>query len=474
MALPNTSYGREKIDALMKNNEGVWFLGIGGVSMSALAEMTLSKGYRVGGADRTCNERSERLRRMGAEVEIGEGKSIPKGYGAVVYTVAIGEENLQYVYAKNVGIPCISRADYMGWLTGGYGTRVGIAGMHGKSTCTAMCAEIFLRAGDPTVLAGAELPALGGKSCRIGKGKETVVFEACEYRDAFLRFRPNVAVVLNIGMDHVDYFKSMEQIRRSFQTYADLAKDGVLLWNLDDPESRTAFSGREGAKTFSVDDPSADFCAEDIRINEGQIDFTVRERGGERYPIKVRAVGRHHIYNTLAAVGAARLSGITPETIVKAMTQFRGAARRMEYKGKIKGCPIYDDYAHHPDEIKATLAGARTLVPKGGRMVCVYQPHTYSRTAGLFDAFAKAFGEADEVLFTDIYAAREQNESGVTAEALAKATSKNGTKACYTGDLTKAAEAIAKRIKSNDVLLVMGAGDVDEILKKLPVQTDKI
>lgn len=473
MALPNTTYGIEGLEARIKSVEGVWFLGIGGISMSALAEMTLSKGYKVGGADKVDNKRLERLRQKGAEIEIGEREMIPKGYGLVVYTVAIGEKNLQYVYAKNVGIPCVSRADYLGWLMKDYQTRIGIAGMHGKSTCTAMCAGIFMRAGDPTVLAGAELPMLGGDSCRIGKGKETVLFEACEYMDSFLRFHPNIAVVLNIGMDHVDYFKDMEQIRSSFQSYADRVKDGRLLWNLDDPESRIAFGGRERAKTFSTDDPTADFFAEDIRIGGGQINFKVREKGGATYPIKIRAVGRHNIYNTLAATGAARLAGITPETIAKAMTQFQGAARRMEYKGRIKGCPIYDDYAHHPDEIKATVAGARTLVPKGGRLVCVYQPHTYSRTAGLFESFAGAFREADEVMFTDIYAARETNESGVSAEALARAVFERGTKASYTGDLKETAEIIPGRLKSNDLLLIMGAGDVGKILKKLPIQGDK-
>ena len=470
MALFNTDYGPDGIGTLLRDVRGVWFLGVGGISMSALAEMTLLRGYRVGGADRTDNARLDRLRKMGAEVVIGEERPIPKGYGLVVYTVAIAKENLQYVYAKNHGIPCVSRADFLGWLMSGYETRIGIAGSHGKSTCTAMCAEILLRGGDPTVLAGAELPTLGGDSCRIGKSSKTILFEACEYMDSFLRFRPNIAVVLNIGMDHVDYFRDMEQIHRSFRRYADLAKDGVLLWNLDDSESRIVYGGREGAKTFSVIDQSADFCAEDIRTDEGQIGFNVREKGGERYPIKIRAVGRHNIYNTLAAAGAARLAGVTPETIAKAMTRFQGAARRMEYKGRIKGCPIYDDYAHHPDEIKATIEGARTLVPKGGRLVCVYQPHTYSRTAGLFESFAKAFQGADEVMFTDIYAAREANESGVTSDGLAKAATETGTKANYTGNLAQTAEEIPKHLKSNDLLLVMGAGDIGTIYEKLTIQ----
>lgn len=470
MALENTHYGAKEIERLLQDTEGIWFLGVGGVSMSALAEMTLQRGYRVGGSDRADSERTKRLRKMGAEIEIGERDAIPKGYGAVVYTVAISEQNLQYVYAKNAEIPRISRADYLGYLMSGYEKRIGVAGMHGKSTCTAMCAEILLRAGDPTIMAGAELPALGGESCRVGKAKDEILFEACEYMDSFLCFCPNIAVVLNIGMDHVDYFHSMQQVKDSFRRYAEIAKNGALLWNLDDGESRTVFDTCPYGKTFSAIDPTADFYAADLRTGEGRIRFTMIEKTGARYPIKCRAVGRHHVYNALAAAGAARLAGVAPETVARAMAGYQGVARRMEYRGELNGCTVYSDYAHHPDEIKATLRGARELLPKGGRLICVYQPHTYSRTKGLFDDFAKAFRDADLTLFTDIYAAREQNESGVSAEMLAKAAEQNGTHAHYTGDLKQTAQTLPTQLRAGDLILIMGAGDINTIEERLPIR----
>lgn len=467
MALRNTSYGWKTVKRLLDGTNGVWFLGVGGVSMSALAEATIRLGKRVGGSDRVDSERIDALRSMGAEIRIGEADEIPEGFGAVVYTVAIRETDPQYRYAKEHELPCISRADYLDFLTFPYRNRVGIAGMHGKSTCTAMCANVLLAAGDATVFAGAELPAFGGKTCRIGSGRETVLFEACEYMDSFLDLSPTVAVVLNVGMDHVDYFRSMEQIRRSFTGYANRAD--LLLWNADDPESRTLFGGRQNARTFSVCDPEADFFADRIGVKDGKIAFNFCERGKEPIPVCVPAVGRHNVCNALAAAGAARMAGVPAEKIAPALASFRGVERRMEYRGELNGCPVYDDYAHHPDEIKATLAGARELVKGGGRLVCVYQPHTYSRTAGLFEDFARSFGGADEVLFTNIYAAREINTCGVTAQELARATEAKGVKANYAGDLAQTAKEIPGVLKEGDLLLIMGAGDVEELFGLLPL-----
>ncbi len=471
MSLPNTHFGAERIAQIMENAKGVWFLGIGGVSMSALAEYTLALGRRVGGSDRTETARTDRLRSLGALLAAEETGEIPEGYGVVVYTVAVQETHPQYTYARKVGIPCVSRADYLGWLIAGYRRRVGIAGMHGKSTCTAMCAEILMRAENPTVFAGAELPAFGGNTGRVGAAGGTVLFEACEYKDSFLDLCPNIAVVLNIGMDHVDYFHSPEQVRASFRRYADLAAGGTLLWNLDDPESRNAFSERLGAKTFSVSEAGADFRAEHVRTERGSVCFDLREKGREPYPVKARAVGLHNVYNALAAAAAARLAGAEPETVTKALAGYRGVARRMEYRGEMNGSPVYDDYAHHPDEIRATLAGARELVPRGGRLVCVYQPHTYSRTDGLFGSFTTAFRSADAVLFTDIYAARETNESGVTSQLLANAVAAGGTDAFYTGDLSRTAKAVSEYLRPDDLLLIMGAGDVENLFAVLPIQT---
>ncbi|MBE6530385.1 MAG: UDP-N-acetylmuramate--L-alanine ligase [Ruminococcaceae bacterium] len=470
MSLPNTDFGVEKIKAILQSARGVWFLGIGGVSVSALAEATLGLGVRVGGDDRTDSERIRNLQKKGAEIRIASSEPIPEGYGLVVYTVAISAENPQYLDAQIKGIPCVSRADYLGYLISAFEVRIGVAGMHGKSTCTAMCAQILTAAGDPTIFAGADLPALNGDCCRIGSEKQTVLFESCEYMDSFLHFSPNIAVVLNIGMDHVDYFHSMEQIRSSFRKFADRAENGTLLWNFDDPESQHTFSGRKNAKTFSVRDPSADFFANEIQIERGEIRFLFSEKGKEPFPVHLRAVGLHSVYNALAAAAAASLSGISAESIAGALEEYRGAARRTEFKGYYLECPVYDDYAHHPDEIKATLEGIRKLVPEGGRLVCVYQPHTYSRTAGFFHAFSESFDQADLLLLSDIYAARERNQSGVCSEQLAKAIRRRGGRVLSTGSVSETAEILTSFLKKGDLLVVMGAGDIESIFNLLPLE----
>ena len=472
MALQNTNFGREKIKNILQSTNGIWFLGIGGISVSALAEYSIRAGFRVGGDDRTDSARIRQLRQAGAVVRIRSNDPVPQGYGLVVFTVAISEENPQYAAALAKGIPCISRADYLGYLINDFSVRVGIAGMHGKSTCTAMCAQILMQSGDPTVFAGAELPVLNGNCCRIGEEKQTVLFESCEYMDSFLHFSPNIAVVLNIGMDHVDYFHSMEQIRASFCAFADRAADGILLWNADDPESRRTFEGRNNTKTFSLRDPGADFYATDIRILPGEIYFLFVEKEEEPFLVHLRAVGVHSVYNALAAAAAARLSGVSKEKIVSALEQYRGAARRTEFRGYFRGCPVYDDYAHHPDEIKATLEGLHTLVPAGGRLVCVYQPHTYSRTVGFFQAFSQAFDRADLLLLSDIYAAREQNKSGVCSGQLAKAIRGRGGHALSTGTVAETAKILPSFLRKDDLLVIMGAGDIEGIFELLPIQKE--
>ena len=472
MALPNTNYGSVQISRMLRDCRAVWMIGIGGVSMCSLAELSLRLGFGVGGSDRTDGERLEHLRKLGAEIRIGHGDTIPERYGAVIYTVAISEANPEYRAAKQNGTPLISRADYLGYLMSLYRERIGIAGMHGKSTCTAMCAAIFEDT-DPTVLCGAELPAFGNRPCRIGSPRERFVFEACEYMDSFLHFLPTVAVILNIGLDHVDYFQNMEQIRASFLRYANLVgKSGTVLCNADDPESMCALSTCVARKTtFSVKSSKADFYAGNVRTEGGRLCFDFYEHGVRIAQISMHVCGKHNVYNALAAMGAARICGVPAETAAAALQRFRGVKRRMEWKGTLNGATVYDDYAHHPDEIRATLAGAKELGYK--RLLCVYQPHTYSRTAGLFDEFAKAFGDADRVLFVDIYAARETNESGVSSEQLARAVRENGVDAIPSGTVAQTAERLQAEIREGDLVVIMGAGDIEEIFSMIRPDTDK-
>ena len=389
MSLKNTHYGARAIGETLAGVRSLFFIGIGGISMSSLAEISLREGYRVGGSDRNENTQTRHLEELGATVFRGHDALHIDGYDAVIYTVAIGESNPEYRAAVARGIPVISRADYLGYLMMRFRTRIGVSGMHGKSTCTAMCAHIFLEASDPTVLCGAELPDLGGSTCRIGAGREHFIFEACEYMDSFLDFYPTVAIILNVDLDHVDYFENIEHVRRSFLQYAQrTGKDGTVVYNADDRESVLAMEPYEGRRvTFGIDKP-ADYEAKNVEIGHDGSQFDLYCKGLFLYHIALPVAGRHCIYDALAAAAGALLCGVKAETVAHALATFRGAGRRMEYKGKLNGARVYDDYGHHPVEIRATLSAAASMGYR--RVLCAYQPHTYSRTAGLWQEFCQS------------------------------------------------------------------------------------
>ena len=459
MALENTHYGHARIGEMLKDCRSIFFIGIGGISMSALAQISRSLGYDVGGSDRSENAQTEHLKGMGIPVFPSHDAKNVAQYDAVIYTVAIGADNPEYLAAKAAGKPLFSRADYLGYLMVSYRHRIGVAGMHGKSSCTAMCAQIFLAATDATVLCGAELPLLADSTCCIGKDQEHFVFEACEYMDSFLDFNPTLAVVLNVGMDHPDYFQSLEQVRASFLAYARrTGKDGTVLYNADDAESVLALKEFEGRHvTFGIE-KQADYSARNIRHKGGFTEFEFWGRGELLCNIRLQVFGRHNVYNALTAAAAASICGVSPELIAQSLSHFTGAKRRMECKGRLNGAVVYDDYGHHPIEINATLTGAKEMGYK--RILCAYQPHTYSRTAKLFDEFVGAFGSADHVYFADIYAAREQNVFGVSSEDLAK---KIGKKAEYCGTFTRVAEVLMRDAKEGDLVIIMGAGDIYKV-----------
>ena len=455
MSLENTHLGPSAIGAIMAECKSVYFIGIGGINMSSLAHLTHNMGYRTAGSDRAATDLTRRLEATGIGVFYSHDEKNAEGYDAFVYTVAISPDNPEYLYAKAHGKPCISRADYLGYIMTRYPRRVGVSGMHGKSTCTSMCAEILISAeADPTVLSGAELASMGG-AYRVGEGDD-FVFEACEYMDSFLDFNPNIAVVLNIEMDHVDYFHSMEQIRESFARYASITgKDGYAVYNADDEDVLSALSGYEGNRlSFGIEN-EATLTAKNITETRGRYGFDILHGGKLLCHVQLMTTGYHNIYNALAAAGACLLCGIEPSDISRGLERFCGACRRMEYKGSVHGADVYDDYGHHPTEIAATLSGAKRLAEN--RLYCVYQPHTYSRTAALLDGFAECFESADRVIFVDIYAAREVNTFGVSSEGLAH---RLGDKARYAESFEAAARMLTEELGAGDVAVVMGAGDV--------------
>ena len=462
MATQNTHFGAKRISEMLLYARSVYFIGIGGINMSSLALITSLRGYKVAGSDRTPSAITHKLADSGISVNYSHDAKNIADFDAVVYTVAISPDNEEYVEAQKRGIPCISRADYLGYVMTGYRRRIGVSGMHGKSTCTSMCAQAFIRAeAEPTVISGAELAIMNG-AYKIG-GEEFFIFEACEYMDSFLDFNPNVAVILNVEMDHVDYFHSIEQVRSSFASFANITgTDGYTVANADDENVSLALENYKGNKiTFGIND-HADFRAVNINKDRGPYSFDVMAYGKFFCHVDLSVAGYHNIYNALATVAAAHLCGLSAESIANGLHSFGGAARRMEYKGRLAGCGalVYDDYGHHPTEVKTTLEGAKALCKNGGRLLCAFQSHTYTRTREFLSEFVDALSVADKVFSVDIYSARETDTLGVSAALIAEMI---GERAIYCPSFDDTADAICAEAKENDVVIVMGAGDIYKV-----------
>ncbi len=466
MSIANTHFGAKEISRRLENCKSIFFVGIGGINMSSLAHISHFRGYRVGGSDRTRTALTERLREEGIDVKYEHSAANMEGYDALVYTVAIAQDNPELVYAAEKGLPCISRADFLGYIMTGYTHRIGVSGMHGKSTTTSMLAHVFMECdADPTVMSGAELTAMGG-AYRVG-GKDNFIFEACEYMDSFLDFYPSIAVVLNIEMDHVDYFHSMKQIKDSFAAFANRTllddTDGCAVLNFDDENVRDVakeYAGR--IVSFGVANENATYRAANISYPYGKAEFDVLFEGNIICHVKLSVPGEHNVYNALAAFAAADMLGLEREGIAKGLGSFVGAKRRMEFKGKLGGADVYDDYGHHPTEVATTLAGVARM--GYNRVWCVYQPHTYSRTAELLDDFSHAFENSDRVIFADIYAARETNTYGVSSKKLAELV---GEKAEYAESNGRIAKILTENVSEGDVVIVMGAGDIYKVFAEL-------
>ena len=472
MSTPNTHHGAEKLSKLLAKDKcrKIFFCGLGGVNMSSLAHMAMELGYSVAGSDRTESELTRALSRAGADVKYGHCADNVSGCNAFVYTVAIAPDNPEYVMAGEMGIPRISRADFLGYVMTARKMRIGICGTHGKSTTTAMCHRIFESAGvDPTVMCGSALSGVGSPY-RPGKG-DHFIFEACEYMDSFLDFNPTAAVILNVEMDHVDYFHSIEQMRQSYASFAKITeKNGAAIYNADDENTVKALEGYGGRRiSFGIKSETALFRATDIEFNGRGYSFTVLKEGEYYLRARLSVPGRHNILDALAATAAAYYGGISPKDTEKGLSEFSGTHRRMEYKGELNGATVFDDYAHHPTEIAATLEAARSLC-LGGKVICVFQSHTYSRTHALMEDFAQVLKRADEVLIAPIYPARETDTLGVDQYKLAEKTGQN---ARGFESFEKIAEALGSIVSKNDVAVIMGAGNINEIFPLLDLKKAK-
>ena len=448
----------EETFRVLENARSLFFVGIGGISMSSIAVVFKSKGYLVRGSDWAQNDMTRKLCSEGIHVFHGHDASHIAGADALVYTGAVNEQNPEIAEAKWLGLPIIYRADALGYLMRKYQTRIGISGSHGKSTCTSMISHVLIASGkDPTVMCGAQTAEMGG-AYRVGTAKD-FVFEACEYKDSFLSFFPSVSIVLNIDLDHTDYFTGgIEQIKSSFHKYAMLAfssENPLVVANADDANTVSALDGVEKT-TFGIEN-AADYRAENISYNDGHAEFDIAKRGEFFCHVALSVPGRHNIYNALAACAACDHAGAAAEDIGRYLSDFAGLSRRFEKKGSVNGADVYIDYAHHPKELVSSISAARKM--SRGKVICVFEPHTYSRTAALFDEFSSSFSEADKTFFVDIYAAREVNTYGVSSAALAAAVP-NGE---YASSYEDAASKIRELAREGDMVLVLGAGTVNEI-----------
>ena len=387
------------------SNKACLILGIGGVSMSSIALLLQDMGYSVQGYDRSHGQYTDLVERHGIPVVYGEEIPPLDNVGLIVYTSAIKQSHPILMLAEKKNIPSVVRAKFLGALMLCYKNRVGVCGTHGKSTTSGMISQILLMAkADPTIMIGADLPLINS-GLNIGK-EDLFVFEACEYQDSFLSFYPTISVVLNVELDHTDYFLSLDQMKSSYTKFMQMSKYSVV--SMDSPNALECARLYKGTLIYySIRDESADLYARNIVLNRGKAEFDAYYKGEFFHHFSLNVPGVFQVSNALAAIGVAILLEIEKEDIAKALLLFGGVGRRFQFRKTLNGADIYDDYAHHPDEIKATLSAAREMTD--GRVIAVYQPHTYTRTNDFFADFTLSFGDSDEVIFADIYAAREKN-----------------------------------------------------------------
>ena len=445
----------------------VHFIGIGGISMSGLAEILLKEHFTISGSDAKSSALTEHLTKLGATIFYPQkAENIIEGIDIVVYTAAIHEDNPEFAEAKRQNLPMLSRAQLLGQLMTNYATPIAIAGTHGKTTTTSMLSHILLEAEtDPTISVGGILNAIGG-NIRVGNS-EIFVTEACEYTNSFLNFLPKISVILNVEEDHMDFFKDIDDIRSSFHKFsALLPKDGALVINKNIENMDSIVNNLDCNVITYSETQDADYSATNITYDEiGNASFDLIRHGQFVDRISLSVAGNHNVSNALSTIAVADLLEIPMETIKKGIFSFTGTVRRFQYKGERNGFTIIDDYAHHPTEIRATLTSARNYPHKD--IWCIFQPHTYTRTKAFFHEFAEALSLADHVILADIYAARETDTLGMSSEALAQELKALGADAYYLPSFEAIENFVLKKVIHGDLLITMGAGDVVNIGESL-------
>lgn len=441
----------------------VHFIGIGGISMSGLAEILLEEQFTISGSDSRESELTRRLAQKGAAIFYGQSAAnIIPGIDLVVYTAAIHEDNPEFACAKEKGLPMMSRAELLGQIMDNYQDSIAVSGTHGKTTTTSMISQILLAAKkDPTITVGGILKAIDG-NLRVGSS-EIFLSEACEYTNSFLHFYPKYSIILNVEAEHLDFFKDLADIRHSFRQFAGNTRpDGVIFINGEIERYQELTDGLSaGTVTFGLTD-SCDYHPADISFDEKACaTFTVMHHEETLMTVSLHVPGLHNVSNSLAAIALALEMKIPKEIIIAGLSGFHGADRRFQYKGTFDGVTVVDDYAHHPTEIRATLTAAANYPHK--RLVLAFQPHTYSRTNAFLDDFADVLSLADVVVLADIYAAREQNTYGISSRDILAKLKKKGTESYYFPSFEEIEKFLLENCTAGDLLITMGAGDIVNI-----------
>ena len=441
----------------------IHMIGIGGVSMSGIAEILKHWGFTVTGSDWAESETTKKLNLDGIHVVIGHDVNMVSKADIVVYTAAIKETDPELIRAKELGIQTVERADFLGLITKAFDNTICVSGTHGKTTTTSMVSMCFLEAGlDPSIQVGADLKAING-NYRIGKS-DNFIIEACEYVESFLKFYPKAEIILNIDNDHLDYFKNIENINNAFIKYVKLLPDDGLLVVNSDNDYCAKLHEYTNAKvvSYGIKNEKANFVARNITFNKnGFAIFDVYHNNNFYASFELSVPGPHNVLNALACIALCDSYGIAKSDIKSALKKYTGAHRRFEFIGNINGASIYDDYGHHPTEIKATAIALKKKTYNQSWVV--FQPHTYSRTKNLLDDFADSLTYFDNIIITDIYAARETNTYNVSSEDIVQKIKDIGRKAIYIKDFDDIVSYLKEHVQKDDIILTLGAGTVTKI-----------
>ena len=438
----------DKLSGYLQPGKRVHLVGICGVSMRPLGLVLQGMGVHVTGSDMNSSVSTDELIAHGIHVDIGHRAENIRGADCIIRTAAAHNDNPEIAAARAAGIPVFERAQAWGIIMRSYKHAVCVSGTHGKTTTTSMVTHVLMEAKfDPTVMIGGALPLLGAGH-RVGQG-DTIVLESCEYCDSFLNFFPTLAIVLNVEADHLDYFKDLADVQKSFRAFAKLATFGVLA-NGDDANTMEALEGMD-CVTFGLGEGNR---VRAVNISDDGHEFDVVCDGAHYAHLELAVVGRHNTLNALAAAGAAWMLGVDGQAVADGLATFTGAGRRMEYKGEYGGAKIYDDYAHHPGELACLIDAVRTQDYK--RVVVAFQPHTYTRTHALFDDFVRELKRVDVCLVAEIYAARERNTIGISSRDLVAQI----PGAVYCESLPQVTEYLRQNVQPGDIVLTVGAGDI--------------